>query len=337
MGQPEYDAFKARMKQWMSDNADVYDAFEAQMNAQSDAGYQRIMVQAIALVPKYEKVVSKKMNSGAVEDTLDIETLFADENLGAKLVGEFETARKESIVPAALCWLFFGRSFENMVERGEEIMNNPNISRLQSFVVARTTKLLIKRSIALGLRTREDWDEYNSLKKVIDSGDVMDWALAADEQSGEQPDEKRKPGRPSTAGTLVEMFAPVVRNKKKLTEKIGEYLTAKHGQTDIARLKIALNELHFLVSPVGIKSFRDNDLKYRYIQMQGAANSTDILQLRNIFEFNRNTDSIRTIRKQVEWYEQLIQQQAENEARAKLNDQQAKQLKQEAETVKGGK
>lgn len=246
MGQPEYDAFKARMKQWMSDNADVYDAFEEQMNAQSDAGYQRIMAQAIALVPKYEKAVSKKMNSGAVEDTLDIEALFVDENLGAKLVGEFETVRKESIVPAAICWLFFGRSFENMVERGEEIMNNPNISRLQSFVVARTTKLLIKRSIALGLRTREDWDEYNRLKKVIDSGEVMDWAL-----------EKRKPGRPSTAGTLVEMFAPVVRNKKKLTEKIGEYLTTKHSQTDIARLKIALDELHFLVSSVGIKSFRD--------------------------------------------------------------------------------
>ena len=218
---------------------------------------KRIITQAIALVPKYEKAVSKKMNANSIDDTLDIETLFADENLGAKLVGEFETARKESIVPAALCWLFFGRSFENMVERGEEIMNNPNISRLQSFVVARTTKLLIKRSIALGLRTREDWDEYNSLKKVIDSGDVMDWALAADEQSGEQPDEKRKPGRPSTAGTLVEMFASVVRNKKKLTEKIGEYLTTKHSQTDIARLKIALDELHFLVSPVGIKSFRD--------------------------------------------------------------------------------
>ena len=253
MGQPEYDAFKARMKQWMSDNADVYDAFEEQMNAQSDAGYQRIMAQAIALVPKYEKAVSKKMSSSAVEDTLDIEALLADENLGEKLVGEFETTRKESIVPAAMCWLFFGRSFENMVERGEEIMNSPNVSRLQSIIVARTTKLLVKKSIALGLRTCEGWDEYNRLKKVIDSGDVMDWALA----DGEQPEEKRKPGRPSTAGSLAGMFAPTVRNKKKLTEKIGEYLTTKHGQTDIARLKIALDELHFLVSPVGIKSFRD--------------------------------------------------------------------------------
>jgi hypothetical protein len=177
MGQREYDAFKARMKQWMSENADVYDVFEEQMNAQSDAGYQRIMAQAIALVPKYEKAVLKKMNSGTVEDTLDIEAMFAAESLGEKLIGEFETTRKESIVPAALCWLFFGRSFENMVERGEEIMNNPNVSRFQSFIVARTTKQLIKKSMDLGLRTREDWNEYNRLKKDIDSGQAMDWAL----------------------------------------------------------------------------------------------------------------------------------------------------------------
>jgi hypothetical protein len=82
---------------------------------------------------------------------------------------------------------------------------------------------------------------------------------------------------------------------------------------------------------------RDNDLKYRYIQMRGEAEPADILRLRNIFEFNRNNDSVRTIRKQVERYEQLIQQQSENEARARLNDEQAKQLKQEAETVKGGR
>ncbi len=204
------------------------------------------------MVPKYEKAVTKKMNAGASEDTLDIEALFAEENLGAKLVVAFDSPRKESIIPAAMCWLFFGRSFENMVERGEEIINSPNVSRFQSFIVARTTKMLIKRSVALGLRTREDWDEYNRLKKVIDSGGVMDWALYE-----EQPDERRKPGRPSTAGVLAEMFAPTVRNKKKLTDKIGEYLTAKHGQTDIARLKIALDELHLLVSPVSIKSFRD--------------------------------------------------------------------------------
>jgi len=82
---------------------------------------------------------------------------------------------------------------------------------------------------------------------------------------------------------------------------------------------------------------RDNDLKYRYIQMRGEATPANILRLRNVFEFNRNPDSIKIIRQQVERYEQLVRQQAENEARAKLNDEQAKQLWQEAESVKGGK
>ena len=77
MGQQEYDAFRERMKQWMPDNADTYDEFEETMNSQSDAGYQKIMTQAMALIPKYEKVIRKKMNSSSVEDTLDIEALFS--------------------------------------------------------------------------------------------------------------------------------------------------------------------------------------------------------------------------------------------------------------------
>jgi len=79
---------------------------------------------------------------------------------------------------------------------------------------------------------------------------------------------------------------------------------------------------------------RDNDLKYRYIQMHGEATPGDILRLRNVFDFSRNPDSIRIIRQQVERYEHLIHQQAENEARAKLNDEQAKQLRDDAEKLR---
>ncbi len=84
-----------------------------------------------------------------------------------------------------------------------------------------------------------------------------------------------------------------------------------------------------------LAGFRDNDLKYRYIQMRGEATPADIERLRDIFDWNRNPDSISTIRRRVEQYERLVQEQAENEAKARLNDQQAKQLQQDAETVKG--
>ncbi|MDR2936247.1 MAG: hypothetical protein LBU80_02765 [Rikenellaceae bacterium] len=52
---------------------------------------------------------------------------------------------------------------------------------------------------------------------------------------------------------------------------------------------------------------RDKDLKYSYIQMRGEAAPADILSLCNVFEFNRNPDSIKLIRRQVERYEQLVQ------------------------------
>jgi hypothetical protein len=140
-----------------------------------------------------------------------------------------------------------------MVERGEELRRNPEIPYHEKMLIVQMIQMLVDQSVELGLRTKDDRAKHHKLMKQADSEDALGVALAADEQ----PDEKRKPGRPSTAGSLTEMFSSTVRDQKKLLEKIGEYLTAKHGQSDIARLKIALDELHYLVSPVDIKPFRD--------------------------------------------------------------------------------
>ncbi len=83
-----------------------------------------------------------------------------------------------------------------------------------------------------------------------------------------------------------------------------------------------------------IARLRDNDLKYRHIQMRGTATPADIERLRTVFDWNRNPDSIRVIRKQVEQYEQLVQQGIEKSERARLNSAEAERLKNAAETVK---
>jgi hypothetical protein len=80
-----------------------------------------------------------------------------------------------------------------------------------------------------------------------------------------------------------------------------------------------------------LAQFRDNDLMYRYIRMKGEAGPRDVLMLREVFEFHLNPDSIRSIRRQVVEYEQLVREQA---AQAKLNAAEAERLKNQAETVK---
>ena len=57
---------------------------------------------------------------------------------------------------------------------------------------------------------------------------------------------------------------------------------------------------------------KDNDLKYRYIKMQGEATSEMLFQLETVFTYDRNKDSISVIREQVETYERLVKEQAEN-------------------------
>ena len=64
---------------------------------------------------------------------------------------------------------------------------------------------------------------------------------------------------------------------------------------------------------------KDNDLKYRYIKMEGKASSQDLFWLETIFTYNRNRDSISVIREQVETYERVVKKQAEEIGQTRLS------------------
>jgi hypothetical protein len=57
-----------------------------------------------------------------------------------------------------------------------------------------------------------------------------------------------------------------------------------------------------------ITTYEDNDLKYRYIQMQGEITPAGVIALDSIFDNRR--DSVRMIRKQVETFEEKVKQRA---------------------------
>jgi hypothetical protein len=80
-----------------------------------------------------------------------------------------------------------------------------------------------------------------------------------------------------------------------------------------------------------ISRYKDNDLKYRYIKMQGQTYEENIYHLERQF---KHGDSIKIIRKQVERYEELVKEQAERMERERQNSEEIERLRQEAETVK---
>lgn len=79
---------------------------------------------------------------------------------------------------------------------------------------------------------------------------------------------------------------------------------------------------------------RDDALKYRYIKMKGDASTEQIATLEDIFEFNRNTEAIEQMRKDVETYEEAVRKQAALAEQARLKEQAAKEQESKAQSIK---
>ncbi|MDH6306846.1 hypothetical protein M2459_002137 [Parabacteroides sp. PF5-5] len=84
-----------------------------------------------------------------------------------------------------------------------------------------------------------------------------------------------------------------------------------------------------------IATYKDNDLKYRYVKMQGITTPENISNLENIFDYKR--DSVKIIRRQVEHYEKVVFEEAKRLEKARLKELEAERLRREAENLKQNK
>lgn len=83
-----------------------------------------------------------------------------------------------------------------------------------------------------------------------------------------------------------------------------------------------------------ISNLSDNDLKYRYIKAFNKADSVSVYKLEDVFEYNRDSKVIKEIRESVEQYEQDIIDKARRMEQAKLKEEEAKRLQNEASKLK---
>ena len=82
-----------------------------------------------------------------------------------------------------------------------------------------------------------------------------------------------------------------------------------------------------------MQQLQDNDMKYRYLLMQGQADGETFDMLENKFKWQRDNSFIRSLTDSVMDFEYRIQKQAEALERARLLNEQAEQLKKEADKL----
>ena len=240
MPQPDFDTFNLRLQEWKETHSEEYDMFEEEMNSRDAIGYQKIMSLAISLVPAYKKLINQKANQGMFESISDIENLFTENKLAQTLINEFENADKSSIIPVMLYWLYFGQSFERMVEKGEELRRTPHISYINKFVIKSTIGFLRNKSIKLGLRTKANWEEHHRLMKEVDNSDILDL-----EMDGKTKISLAKP-KSNKELTFEDMIILDDEKKKILLNKIGDYIRQGVKGKKIAWMILALRQLGYL-------------------------------------------------------------------------------------------
>lgn len=101
----------------------------------------------------------------------------------------------------------------------------------------------------------------------------------------------------------------LIRSEKR---KIEFTATSMPGLSVLFSLATILVVLSFWIYSlkVQVNDYSDNDLKYRFIQMQGKADSKDFAILDSVFYFDRNSKKIKELRKQVEVFEENVKQRA---------------------------
>ncbi|WP_434057850.1 hypothetical protein [Bacteroides acidifaciens] len=82
-----------------------------------------------------------------------------------------------------------------------------------------------------------------------------------------------------------------------------------------------------------MQQLQDNDMKYRYLLMQGQVDGETFDMLENKFKWQRDNGFIRSLTDSVIDFEYRIQKQAEALERARLLNEQAEQLKKEADKL----
>lgn len=101
----------------------------------------------------------------------------------------------------------------------------------------------------------------------------------------------------------------LIRSEKR---KIEFTATSMPGLSVLFSLATILVVLSFWIYSlkVQVNNYSDNDLKYRFIQMQGKADSEDFAILDSVFYFDANSKKIKELRKQVEVFEENVKQRA---------------------------
>ena len=246
-----YEQFKADILQWKDAHREEYTRFAKMMADGNEVQYLAVCRAIFRQLPGIKKEWQISWCDDSTDGFRNISLHFKENAVPGQIVELYRKQREEDAAPPpssfwgrmryifrqslrkhyvtlsaplVLSWLYYGKSFEAMVDMVSRQAGHPKAGNAERMGCSIVVKQIIEVSIKNGFRTQEDWDEHFAMKDAIEKGSIGEWALQSLKDGMRCSDTEGSPAATeSVSGTVPQ--AQRTAGKKKIQERtLADYL-----------------------------------------------------------------------------------------------------------------
>ena len=199
-----YEQFKADILQWKDAHREEYTRFAKMMADGNEMQYLAVCRAIFRQLPGIKKEWQMSWCDDSTDGFENIGLHFKENAVPEQIVELYRKQREEDAAsppssfwgrikyifrqslrkrcvtlsaPLVLSWLYYGKSFEAMVDMVSKQAGHPKARNAERMGCSIVVRQIIEVSIKNGFRTQEDWDRYFAMKGAIEKGGIGEWAL----------------------------------------------------------------------------------------------------------------------------------------------------------------
>lgn len=255
-----YEQFKADIFQWKDTHREEYRRFAKMMADGNEMQYLAVCRAIFKQLPGIKKEWQMSWCDDSTDAFRNIGLHFKDNAVPGQIVELYRKQREEDATtppssfwgrmkyifrqslrkhcvtlsaPLVLSWLYYGKSFEAMVDMVSRQAGHPKAGNAERMGCSIVVKQIIEVSIKNGFRTQEDWDKHFAMKDAIEKGSIGEWALQSLKDGMRCSDTEGSPAATeSVSGTVPQ--AQRTAGKKKIQERpLADYLKCRNKEAVI--------------------------------------------------------------------------------------------------------
>lgn len=246
-----YEQFKADILQWKDAHREEYTRFAKMMADGNEVQYLAVCRAIFRQLPGIKKEWQISWCDDSTDGFENIGLHFKENAVPEQIVELYRKQREEDATsppssfwgrmryifrqslrkrrvtlsaPLVLSWLYYGKSFEAMVDMVSRQAGHPKAGNAERMGCSTVVRQIIEVSIKNGFRTQEDWNRHFAMKSAIEKGDIGEWALQSVKDGMGGGDTGGNPAATdSGSGTVPQ--AQRAAGKKKIQERpLADYL-----------------------------------------------------------------------------------------------------------------